>query len=199
MTTLIPVVDRLRSRFGVRRVCIVADRGMISKETIEELEKEERGWQYILGARMRSQNEVKDEVLSRAGRYRVVVYSALRRGTFVSRFATIIDRINADVPRESAAIRTVARIGDIYLMNNMFMLSPQSRAATRNQGIVDLLADRDLLTGTTLLELHQVRLVDLDAVRFLAAAERGGVELRHVPPFVRAWIQLERPNLSDLE
>jgi transposase len=72
VTTLIPVADRLRSRFGVRRVCIVADRGMISKETIEALEQDERGWQYILGARMRSQNEVKDEVLSRAGRYRVV-------------------------------------------------------------------------------------------------------------------------------
>jgi hypothetical protein len=72
VTTLIPVVDRLRRRFGVRRVCIVADRGMISKETIVALEQDERGWQYILGARMRSQNEVKDEVLSRAGRYRVV-------------------------------------------------------------------------------------------------------------------------------
>jgi transposase len=72
VTTLIPVVDRLRSRFGVRRVCIVADRGMISKETIAALEEKERGWQYILGARMRSQNEVKDDVLSRGGRYRVV-------------------------------------------------------------------------------------------------------------------------------
>jgi transposase len=70
--TLIPVVDRLRSRFGIARVCIVADRGMISRETIEALERDERGWQYILGARMRSQNEVRDEVLSRAGRYRVV-------------------------------------------------------------------------------------------------------------------------------
>ena len=72
VTTLSPVVDRLRSRFGVRRVCIVADRGMISQETIAALEQDERGWQYILGARMRSQSEVKDEVLSRAGRYRVV-------------------------------------------------------------------------------------------------------------------------------
>jgi hypothetical protein len=70
--TLLPVVDRLRSRFGVGRVCIVADRGMISQETIAALEGDERGWQYIFGARMRSQNEVKDEVLSRAGRYRVV-------------------------------------------------------------------------------------------------------------------------------
>ncbi len=72
VTTLIPVVDRLRGRFGVRRVCVVADRGMISQETIEALEQPQRGWQYILGARMRSQHEVRDEVLSRAGRYRVV-------------------------------------------------------------------------------------------------------------------------------
>ena len=70
VTTLLPVVDRLRSRFGVTKVCIVADRGMISQETIEELEQ--RAWQYILGARMRSQKEVKEEVLARAGRYRVV-------------------------------------------------------------------------------------------------------------------------------
>ena len=53
--------------------------------------------------------------------------------------------------------------------------------------------------GPVALELQQVRLVDLDAVRFLAAAERGGVELRQVPPFIRAWILLERRRLSDLE
>jgi hypothetical protein len=70
--TLAPIVDRLRERFGIQRVCIVADRGMISRETLAELEKPERKWQYILGARMRSQNEVKDDVLSRGGRYRVV-------------------------------------------------------------------------------------------------------------------------------
>jgi glutathione S-transferase len=43
-------------------------------------------------------------------------------------------------PRESAHIRTLARIGDVYLMNNMFMLSGQTYAATRNQGVIDLLA-----------------------------------------------------------
>jgi Transposase DDE domain len=70
--TLIPVVDRLRSRFGVNRVCIVADRGMISKETIEDLESDKRDWLYILGARMRAQSEVRDEVIARGGRYRMV-------------------------------------------------------------------------------------------------------------------------------
>jgi transposase len=34
VTTLLPVVDRLRDRFSVGRVCVVADRGMISAATI---------------------------------------------------------------------------------------------------------------------------------------------------------------------
>ena len=42
-------------------------------------------------------------------------------------------------PLETAHIRTVARVGDIYIMNNMFMLSAQARAATRSQDVVDLL------------------------------------------------------------
>ncbi len=49
------------------------------------------------------------------------------------------------------------------------------------------------------LDLQEVRLVDLDAVRFLASAERSGVELRRVPDYVREWIQLEKRRLSDLE
>jgi transposase len=68
--TLVPIVTRLHKRFAVANVCIVADRGMISRQTIEEIEA--RGWFYILGARMRSAREVRDEVLSRSGRYQVV-------------------------------------------------------------------------------------------------------------------------------
>jgi transposase len=67
---LLPVVDRARERFGIRRVCWVADRGMISDETIAALEG--RGLDYILGARMRSDREVREEVLGRAGRYEEV-------------------------------------------------------------------------------------------------------------------------------
>lgn len=68
--SLLPVVDRLRRRFGLRRVCWVADRGMISKGTIESLEQ--RGMEYLLGARMRCQREVNEVVLGRAGRYHEV-------------------------------------------------------------------------------------------------------------------------------
>jgi transposase len=64
--SLVPIVERLRSRFGIGSVCIVADRGMISAETLAEVER--RKWQYILGVRMRSSTEAK-AVVARAGRY----------------------------------------------------------------------------------------------------------------------------------
>ena len=70
--TLLPIVDRLRKRFAIRRVCVVADRGMISQHTIEQLQSKERGVHYILGARLRSVKEIRDKVLSHPGRYREV-------------------------------------------------------------------------------------------------------------------------------
>lgn len=70
VNTLIPVVERIRGRFHIGQFCIVADRGMISAETVRELEKREIG--YILGTRMRKVNEIKRDVLSRQGRYREV-------------------------------------------------------------------------------------------------------------------------------
>jgi len=64
--SLVPVVERLKTRFRIGAVCIVADRGMISAETLAEVEKRE--WKYILGVRMRSSTEAK-AVVGRAGRY----------------------------------------------------------------------------------------------------------------------------------
>jgi transposase len=72
VSTLIPVVKRMKKRFGVEKACVVADRGMISKETLKWLEDPEDCLPYILGARMRRQKEIGLEVLSRAGRYQVV-------------------------------------------------------------------------------------------------------------------------------
>jgi hypothetical protein len=61
VTTLLPVVDRLRARFGVGRICVVADRGMISAQTIAALE--ERKLEYVLGVRERSSAEVRSTVI----------------------------------------------------------------------------------------------------------------------------------------
>ena len=61
VTTLIPVIDRLRRRFAIARVCVVADRGMISAETLAELEA--RRLLYILGVRERTDKLVRELVL----------------------------------------------------------------------------------------------------------------------------------------
>lgn len=61
VTVLLPVIDRLRQRFAVGRICVVADRGMISTATIAALEA--RGLEYILGARERSSRVIRTAVL----------------------------------------------------------------------------------------------------------------------------------------
>ena len=70
VVTLVPQADRFRKRFGIKKICVVADRGMISHENLESLK--ERGISYILGTRMRRVQEIRFDVLSRAGRYREV-------------------------------------------------------------------------------------------------------------------------------
>jgi hypothetical protein len=62
VTGLIPVIDRLRQRFTIGRICVVADRGMISAETIAALEAREL--LYLLGSRERTDRVVRDVVLA---------------------------------------------------------------------------------------------------------------------------------------
>ena len=68
--SLLPVIDRVRSRFYAGQFCIVADRGMISADNIKELEQ--RNIPYIFGARMRKVKEIREDVLSHPGRYKEV-------------------------------------------------------------------------------------------------------------------------------
>jgi len=68
--TLLPVVERLKSRFGIRRFCIVGDSGMMSASTVKSLN--ENGIQYILGARMRNVKRINKDILERGGRYKEV-------------------------------------------------------------------------------------------------------------------------------
>jgi hypothetical protein len=70
--TLIPIVDRLRQRFHIQRICLVADRGMISKQTVAELGSSAREVHFILGARMHLVKEVRQVVVSDPGPYEAV-------------------------------------------------------------------------------------------------------------------------------
>ena len=72
VNSLLPIVDRLKTRFKIARICIVADRGMISANTLEQLESGDNPTPYILGARMRKVKHIRDRVLSHPGRYKPV-------------------------------------------------------------------------------------------------------------------------------
>lgn len=80
VSSLIPVVQRLKSRFAIASVCVVADRGMISAQTIAKLESDALGMSYILGARMRKDKSVRDEVLPSAEKFQVVAATKKKAG-----------------------------------------------------------------------------------------------------------------------
>ena len=46
--------------------------------------------------------------------------------------------------------------------------------------------------GSLVLDLHEVELVDREAVRFLARCEAEGTTLVHCPAYIREWIKRDR-------
>ena len=70
--TMIPLIRKLASRFGFDKPIVVADAGLLSKANIEELNKD--GYQYIIGARPKSESDrVKEQILSLDMKYGDVV------------------------------------------------------------------------------------------------------------------------------
>lgn len=63
VTTLVPITQRMRERFRLREITVVADRGMVSKATLEVFEKSDPPVHYVIGVRMRRQKEVNLSVL----------------------------------------------------------------------------------------------------------------------------------------
>ena len=47
------------------------------------------------------------------------------------------------------------------------------------------------------LDLEEVTLVDVGAVRFLGGCEQRGIQLLHCAPYIRHWIASERRALVD--
>jgi hypothetical protein len=109
VTLLLPVVKRLRERFGIREACIVADRGMISADTIAALEAEKI--EYILGVRERTSREVRAEIIEDDGlavpllipRQKGETELAVRKTTITGRRYVICR--NAEEAKKDAAAR----------------------------------------------------------------------------------------------
>jgi len=72
----------------------------------------------------------------------------------------------------------------------LFSLSGRIQAAdvAELQRLLNLEANKQHLT----LDLHEVELVDREAVRFLVRCEAEGITLVHCPAYIRAWIEREK-------
>jgi anti-anti-sigma regulatory factor len=83
-------------------------------------------------------------------------------------------RIQKSVEPESTVFKLVGRIQAQHVPDLLALL----KSETSYRGIV--------------LDLEQVKLVDRDAVLFLALSEALGVRLRNCSAFIRQWIDQER-------
>ena len=64
----------------------------------------------------------------------------------------------------------------------------QGTDVTELQRLFDLEANKQHIT----VDLHEVKLVDREAVRFLARCEAEGITLGHCPAYIRTWIAREK-------
>lgn len=107
-TAFVATIKKLRERFSIRRVVVVADRGMISKDTIALLEGHaEAPFDFILGCKMRQQKEVQEQVLSRAGRYRKVADNLDVKEVVVDGRRYVICRNPLEAKKDAAARETI--------------------------------------------------------------------------------------------
>jgi hypothetical protein len=100
----VAMIAKLRERFRIGRIVVVADRGMISKDTIALLEDHKRApFDFILGCKMRQQSEVSDDVLARTGRYRNVADNLEVKEVMVSERRYVVCRNPIEARKDAAA------------------------------------------------------------------------------------------------
>jgi len=170
--TLIPVIDRVRSRFNTGQFCIVADRGMISAETLKELEK--RKIPYILGARMRRVNEIKWDVLSHPGRYREVYPEG-----------------------KSSKDPAPLKVKEVYFKEKRYIVCLNTKQARKDaqdrQAIIDSLKEK--------IKTAPKSLIGNKGYRKYLKIERGSVrinqdKIEHESRFDGKWVLITNTNLS---
>ena len=80
-------------------------------------------------------------------------------------------RIVADVTEDGTTIRLIGHM--------------------RAEHIAHVRAELSASRVPTVLDLDEVTLADVEAIRFLVAAEREGMALHHCAPFIREWMSRE--------
>lgn len=147
---LIPVVERLRKRFHISRMCIVADRGMISKETIDFLESQSPPIPYIIGARMRKVKDIREHVLTDPGPYHEVYPES--------------DRSNAPSP---------LKVKEVFLDGKRYIVCENSKQARKDaktrETIIESLKEK--------LQQGPKKLIGNKGYQKFLKVEKGGVRI----------------------
>lgn len=98
------MVEKMRRRFRIGRIVVVADRGMMSGKAVDLLTSGTPALDYILGCRMRKQKKVNEEVLSRAGRYQEVTSNLKIKEVWVGEERYVVC-LNEEEARKDEAAR----------------------------------------------------------------------------------------------
>jgi hypothetical protein len=100
----VQTIAKFRERFKIRRVSVVADRGMISRDAIQLLsDHADCPFNYILGCRLRKDREVREEVLSRGGRYQEVAANLKVKEVVVAGRRYVVCRNEDEAIKDAAA------------------------------------------------------------------------------------------------
>lgn len=100
----VALLTRLRERFRLGRVIVVADRGMVSTQTLALLEAHRTApFDFIVGCKLRRQKEISEEVLARAGRYRAVADNLTVKEVLVDGRRYIVCRNPVEAKKDAAA------------------------------------------------------------------------------------------------
>src|SRR5580658_2389393 len=116
VTTLIPVVTRLRERFLLNRVCIIADRGMVSAKTIATLEAHKI--EYILGVREKRSVEIAAVLADKTPFVSLTVRKANGRGTLDLQVKEVVRKVRAGQGNTTQRCRYIVCYNEVEARND---------------------------------------------------------------------------------
>jgi hypothetical protein len=143
-TTLLPIVKKLEKRFNLSHPIVVADSGLLSAKNIEQLEEE--GYEYIIGARVRSLSKADKEA---------VLKLALKDGEMTS--MTIKDRRYVISMSDKRAKKDAKdREKGIKRLEKRFANGKITKASVNNRGYNRFLT----LQGETIVAIDQDKIAE---------------------------------------
>jgi transposase len=213
VTTLIPVVTRLRERFLLNRICVIADRGMASAKTIATLEAEKI--EYILGVREKRSVEIAAVLADKTPFVSLTVPKSNGRGTLDLQVKEVVRKIktgqantrrcryivcyNEAEARNDAAAREAALAG---LQN---ALRQGDKALVGNKGFRRFLKSafrQRELSRRNAIKTEGDSHFAIDPERVAAAAKLGGIYVirinAQISPLVVALRYRERWIVEDI-